>query len=161
MSELINLINCFTKDENNCDNAKNTNIVQGTAHIVGELLLENNFSKNILLVADNNTLKASEGVIESLKKQKISYLIYRDLHVATMDHVFEIERYIMGKDISVLAVGARAVAAACSIAASRQKKKICIFAVPQEQISENVCDQELHFENITMPDLVITVNDVV
>lgn len=155
MSDFFRLINCFAKGDNNCHNIENVNVVKGDVHTVGDILSENDFSKNILLVADNNTLKASEGIIESLKKQKISYLVYRELNVATMDHVFEIERYIMGKDVSVLAIGAGAIAAACAIAASRQKKKICIFAVSQPNADENVCAPELHCEDIAMPQLVI------
>lgn len=107
---------------------KDVRIESGVVHKVGEVLKENGFSRNILLVADKNTLKAANGIEESLKDFDVEYKIYDDLRVATMEHVGEIENLISGKDISVLSVGTGSVNDTCRLAAARQNKKLCIFA---------------------------------
>ncbi len=103
-------------------------IGSGLVNEVGEILKQNGFTKKLLLVADKNTLKASEGIEESLKDFDIEYKIYDDIRVATMEHVEELENLIKGKDISVLSVGSGSVNDPCRLAAARQDKKLCIFA---------------------------------
>jgi len=92
------------------------------------LLKENGFSSNLLLVADKNTLAAAEGIVESLQDFSVEYKIYDNLRVADMEHVVEIEELITGRDISVLSVGTGSVNDPCRLAAARQQKKLCIFA---------------------------------
>ncbi|MBQ8526237.1 MAG: iron-containing alcohol dehydrogenase [Clostridia bacterium] len=159
MSEILDLINSLGSYNINSDETGNIRAFSGAVHSVGDILGEYGFSKNILLVADNNTLKLAEGIMESLKKYRISYLIYRDFEQATIDHVFEIERYIMGKDISVLSVGAGAIAVACTVAVSHQKKKLCVFALPFR--GEHICSDDLHLEDAVMPDVVIADTHIV
>ncbi len=103
-------------------------IESGAVHRVGEMLSKNGFSKNLLLVADKNTLRAASGIAESLQDFSVEYKIYDDLRVATMEHVREIEEMIQGKDISVLSVGTGSVNDTCRLASARQKKLLCIFA---------------------------------
>lgn len=95
---------------------------------MGEILKENSFSKNILLVADVNTLKASDGITEGLKDFNIEYKIYDFIRVVTMEHVNELEELIKDKDISVLSVGSGSVNDPCRLACANQNKKLCIFA---------------------------------
>jgi molecular chaperone GrpE (heat shock protein) len=66
-------------------------IGSGLVHKVGEILANNDFPKNLLLVCDKNTLKASRGIEESLSAFSVEYKIYDDLRVATMENVVEIE----------------------------------------------------------------------
>lgn len=132
MSKIIGIIEDFKK-ECSCGKKhetaiKDIRIASGVVHSVGEILRENHFSNNILLVADANTLKAADGIIESLKDYTLEYKIYDDLRVATMELVNEIESLISGKDISVLSVGTGSVNDTCRLAAARQDKKLCIFA---------------------------------
>jgi glycerol-1-phosphate dehydrogenase [NAD(P)+] len=95
---------------------------------VGEILANNDFPKNLLLVCDKNTLKASRGIEESLSAFSVEYKIYDDLRVATMENVVEIEALIQGKDIGVLSVGTGSLNDICRLATARQNKKLCLFA---------------------------------
>lgn len=107
---------------------KDVRIGSGLVKNVGEILKENGFSENILCVADKNTLKAADGIVESLKNHNTEYKIYENLRVATMELVNEIEERIAGKDISVVSVGTGSLNDICRLAAARQNKKFCIFA---------------------------------
>ena len=107
---------------------KDVLIESGAVCRVGDILCKNNFSNNILLVADENTLKASNGIIESLGGFNVEYKIYEDLRVATMEEVNEIEKLIANKDVSVLSVGTGSLNDVCRLASATQNKKLCIFA---------------------------------
>ena len=106
---------------------KDIQIGSGLVHKVGEILRKNGFPKKILLVADKDTLKAADGIIESLDGFEIEYKIYDYLRVATMEHVNELEALIKGKDIGVLSVGTGSVNDPCRLASARQDKMLCIF----------------------------------
>ena len=103
-------------------------IESGAAERVGEILIKNNFPKNLLLVADKNTLKAAEGIEKSLEGFAVTYKIYDDIRVATIDHVKELEEIIKGSEVAILSVGSGSVNDPCRLAAARQNKKLCIFA---------------------------------
>ncbi len=103
-------------------------IGSGLVNRVGEILLKNGFSKNLLLVADKNTILAAKGIEESLKDFSLEYKIYDELRVAKMEHVEELEYLVKNKDISILSVGTGSVNDSCRLAAARQDKKLCIFA---------------------------------
>lgn len=131
MSEIIDIINSI-KGECECGvchdtSIKDIRIGSGLVHKVGEILRENGFSKSILLVADKNTLKAAEGIVESLDGFDVSFHIYDTIRVATMEHVEELEELIKGKDIAILSVGSGSVNDPCRLAAARQDKSLCIF----------------------------------
>lgn len=132
MSEIMNIIENFRKP---CScgrihetTVKDIRIGSGLVNNVGNILKENGFSENILLVADMNTLKAANGITESLKSFNVEMKIYDFLRVAEMKHVEEIEELIKNRDISVLSVGTGSVNDPCRLAAARQNKKLCIFA---------------------------------
>lgn len=132
MSEILEIINDFRKGCS-CGRKHETAvedvcIESGAVHKVGEILKKNGFSDNILLVADKNTLKAAEGITESLAGFNIEYKIYDNIRVAEMKHVNELEDMICGRDISVLSVGTGSVNDPCRLASARQNKKLCIFA---------------------------------
>ncbi|MBR4000508.1 MAG: iron-containing alcohol dehydrogenase [Clostridia bacterium] len=132
MSEIMNIIRDF-KAECLCGRPHTTaiedvRIASGLVHRVGEILNANGFSRTLLLVADRNTLRAADGIAESLRDYTVEYQIYDDLRVAEMTQVDEIEARIAGRDISVLSVGTGSVNDPCRLAAARQKKKLCIFA---------------------------------
>lgn len=107
---------------------KDVLIVSGAVCRVGEILRKNNFCHNILIVADENTIKASEGLAESLDGFNIEYKIYENLRVATMKEVNEIESLIVNREIAVLSVGTGSLNDVCRLACARQDKKLCIFA---------------------------------
>ncbi len=107
---------------------KDVHVGSGLVNHVGEILKANGFPKKLLLVADKNTLKASEGIEESLSEFEIEYKIYDNIRVARMEHVEELESLIKYKDIGVLSVGSGSVNDPCRLAAARQDKLLCIFA---------------------------------
>ena len=102
-------------------------IGSGLVKKVGVILKKNGFPKDILLVADKNTLAAAKGIEESLKDFSVEYKIYDEIRVARMEHVEELESIIHGRDIGVLSVGTGSVNDPCRLAAARQDKKLCIF----------------------------------
>lgn len=107
---------------------RDVRIGSGLVHHVGEILKENGFEKTLLLVADKNTLRAAEGIAESLAGFTVEYKVYDDLRVAEMQHVEEIEACIKGREISVLSVGSGSINDPCRLASARQGKMLCIFA---------------------------------
>ena len=111
-----------------CTAVQDVQIGSGIVKKVGEILKKNGFPKNILLVADKNTLAAAKGIEESLKDFSVEYKIYDQIRVARMEHVEELESIIRGRDIGVLSVGTGSVNDPCRLAAARQDKKLCIFA---------------------------------
>lgn len=132
MSEILNIIQSF-RNGCNCGRKHDTavrdiRIASGLVNKVGEILKENNFPKKLLLVADKNTLKAADGIVESLKGFSIEYKVYDNIRVAEMKHVEELEEMVKGKDIAILSVGTGSVNDPCRLAAARQNKLLCIFA---------------------------------
>lgn len=132
MSEIMNIIREFKKP---CPcgrvhetTVKDIRIGTGLVNEVGKILKENGFSENILLVADKNTLRAAEGIRESLEEFNVETKIYDFLRVAEMKHVEEIEDIIKDRDISVLSVGTGSVNDPCRLACARRNRKLCIFA---------------------------------
>lgn len=111
-----------------CTAVQDVQIGSGLVKKVGEILKKNGFPKNILLVADKNTLAAAKGIEESLKDFSVECKIYDEIRVARMEHVEELESIIRGRDIGVLSVGTGSVNDPCRLAAARQDKKLCIFA---------------------------------
>ena len=132
MSEILEIINSMS---GNCGCGlyhetaiKDIQIASGLVHNVGNILRKNSFPNKLLLVADKNTLNASDGILESLKDFDVSFKIYDNLRVAKMEHVEEIENLISNKDIGVLSVGTGSINDPCRLAAARCNKKLCIFA---------------------------------
>ena len=70
---LKNLENCACGREHKCA-TKVVRIESGLVNRVGEALTEAGFPKKLLFVADNNTLRASEGIVETSRSQGIKIL---------------------------------------------------------------------------------------
>ncbi len=131
MTEILSIIKDFKKGcacgRKHETAVRDVIIESGAVNRVGEILAKNGFSKNILLVADKNTLKASEGIAESLKDFSVIYKLYDTLRLATMEEVEAVESLLKDKDISVLSVGTGSLNDICRLAAARQNKLLCIF----------------------------------
>ncbi|MBQ9744280.1 MAG: iron-containing alcohol dehydrogenase [Clostridia bacterium] len=131
MTDIMNIIKDFRTGcpcgKEHETTVRDVRIGSGIVTEVGRILKENGFTKKLLLVADNNTLKASEGIIDSLCDFDIEYKIYDELRVAEMKHVEEIEALISGREISVLSVGTGSLNDPCRLACARQNKLFCIF----------------------------------
>ena len=118
--------NCACGVEHRCD-IGDIRIGSGLVHQVGEILRENQFPNRILLIADRNTLKAAEGIMESLQGFEVHTYIYDTLRVATMDDVRLVESWFDRVD-GVLAVGTGSIHDPSRMACARQNKPLCLFA---------------------------------
>lgn len=101
-------------------------IGSGLVHQVGAILRENGFPRKLLLVADRNTLKAADGILESLDGFEVQTYIYDTLRVATMEDVRRVERYFDRVD-GVLAVGTGSIHDPSRMACARHHKPLCLF----------------------------------
>lgn len=104
-------------------------IESGITQHTGALLSEHNFGKKILLVADNNTLTASQGILESLEGSgyDIKKLVYGDMKYAKIEQVEEVKNAAYDRD-SIISVGTGSLNDICRVASFETKKKFCIFA---------------------------------
>jgi len=132
MAEIMDIIRSF-QSPCPCGRTHATTIMDiqigsGLVHRVGEILKKNQFAPTILLVADRNTFKAADGILESLSDFHVEYKMYNDLRVADVTHVEELEQLVADRDISILSVGTGSVNDPCRLAAARSNKKLCIFA---------------------------------
>ncbi len=132
MSTILELINSL-KGPCSCGKChetaiKDIEISSGAVKKVGKILTRNGFPKQILLVADKNTFKAAEGIMDSLDGFDVEFKIYDELRVATMKEVNEIEELIKDREIGVLSVGTGSINDPCRLASARQNKLLCIFA---------------------------------
>ena len=95
----------------------------------GELLKSVSFPKRVLVVADRNTLKASEGLLENLESAgfNIKLKLYDNLTLAEMREVEEIQRQSADVD-GILSVGSGSLNDICRLAAYRENKEFAIFA---------------------------------
>ena len=118
--------NCTCGMEHRCD-IKDIRVGSGLVHHVGNILRENGFPEKILLVADKNTLKAAEGILDSLIGFQVEQYIYDELRVATMDDVRLVESFFERVD-GVLAVGTGSIHDPSRMACARQNKPLCLFA---------------------------------
>lgn len=102
-------------------------IGSGVIKNTGEILLRNGFGKKLLLVADNNTLKAADGVIDALKDFDLEFRIYENLREATVAQVKVIEELLEDND-GVISVGSGSLNDICRKASANANKPLCIFA---------------------------------
>lgn len=132
MSEILNIIKSFHGTcpcgKTHTTSIQDIQIGSGLVHSVGEILVKNNFPGKLLVVADQNTWNAAEGIAESLTAFETEFKLYEDLRVADMKHVEELEALIQGRDIAILSIGTGSINDPCRLAAARQNKKLCIFA---------------------------------
>ena len=118
--------NCGCGMEHRCD-IRDIRVGSGLVHEVGQILRDNGFPARILLVADRRTLKAAEGILQSLEGFQVEQQIYEELRVATMDDVRLVESWFDRAD-AVLAVGTGSIHDPCRMACARQGKPLCLFA---------------------------------
>ncbi len=120
--------NCPCGAKHEC-NLKDVRIGSGIISQIGTILLENGFNQKLLLVADKNTLNASEGILGYLSHFEVTTLIYDNLRVATMPEVNKIENIIIEKGIQgVISVGSGSLNDICRLSTYRKSVPLCIFA---------------------------------
>ncbi len=98
------------------------------AHVAA-ILHDNRFPAHLLVVADRNTLAASDGIVDILEKGGfvVTLKLYDDLRVADMTEVEVIEG-LCAHVSAVLSVGTGSLNDICRLACYRQDKPFAIFA---------------------------------
>ncbi|MBR2374833.1 MAG: iron-containing alcohol dehydrogenase [Clostridia bacterium] len=119
--------NCECGEMHECA-IRDIRIGSGITPKTGEILKENGFPKKLLVVADQNTLRAAEGVQQALTEFDVTYLLYEDLRVATMNDVRKVEAYLQNGLDGVLAVGTGSIHDPCRLACANLQKPLCLFA---------------------------------
>lgn len=109
----------------------NTKVIKcesGLVRRVGKELKDAGFPTRILFLADENTLKAADGILESLDGFEIAEtVIYKDLRVADMVNVESLQAKIKSVD-GVLACGTGSIHDTARLACAREDKPLCLFA---------------------------------
>ena len=104
-------------------------IGKGLLKNTGEILSSNDFPKKILVVADRNTLGASEGILENLSRSGFKYTLklYDDMKTADMKDVMTIVDMSVDVD-GILSVGSGSLNDICRLASYKANKDFAIFA---------------------------------
>ena len=104
-------------------------IGHGVTERTGEILANAGFPKNVLLVADDTTLRVSSGILESLEGAgfHVKKLIYENMKYARIEQVREVEALLLDVD-GLISVGTGSLNDICRVASFELKKKFCIFA---------------------------------
>ncbi len=129
-------LNAILKSLENCPCGKEhtfaTKVVEishGATARVGEILTEAGFPKKLLFVADENTLAAAEGIVESLNGAgfETKKIIYKNMTYARIEQVRELEA-LCGDIDGIISVGTGSLNDLCRVTAFSQKKRFCIYA---------------------------------
>lgn len=104
-------------------------IGSGILEKTGEILSCSGFQRKILVVADTNTLKAADGILESLKASGFDYTLklYENCIRADIESVEELQEDSRGFD-GILAVGTGSLNDICRLVSYRENLEFAIFA---------------------------------
>ena len=104
-------------------------ISSGATARVGQILTDANFPKKLLLVADENTLGVSAGLLQSLNDAgfETKKIIYKNMMYAKIEQVNELKALCSDID-GIISVGTGSLNDICRVTAFDMKKRFCIFA---------------------------------
>ncbi|MBQ8356402.1 MAG: sn-glycerol-1-phosphate dehydrogenase [Clostridia bacterium] len=104
-------------------------IESGLTPKTGKILADAGFPKKVLVVSDDNAMKAADGVLESLVSAgfDLKKLVYSNMMYAKIEQVREVEALCADVD-GIIAVGTGSINDICRVASFKQGKKFCIFA---------------------------------
>ncbi len=126
---LKSLENCPCGHEHKFD-TEVVEIGSGLTAKVGEILKNAGFPQKVLIVGDDNTMKVSEGILDSLANagfEVTKKLIYNDMKYARVEQVREVEQ--LAKEVDgIISVGTGSLNDICRVASFELDKKFCIFA---------------------------------
>lgn len=114
---------------NHTADIKAVEIGHGLKEKTAEILRENGFPTDILVVADRNTLQASDGILDILRAGGFRCVLklYENLREPLVERVHEIEALCRDKD-GILSVGTGSLNDICRRAALTEDKEFAIFA---------------------------------
>ncbi len=105
-------------------------IGSGITARAGEILKNAGFPEKLLVVGDDNTMRVSAGLLESLAEAGFDVakkLIYNDMKYARVEQVREVET--LAKEVDgIISVGTGSLNDICRVASFELDKKFCIFA---------------------------------
>ncbi len=124
------LRHCPCGREHTCD-IRGIWIESGLVTTVGERLMAQNFPKRLLVVADENTFAASEGILPSLENAGFitELVLYKNLKEANMkdvEHLCSLAKQVEVE--AVLSIGTGSLNDICRLAAYRVDLPLAIFA---------------------------------
>jgi len=126
---LKNLENCPCGRTHTFD-TKVVEIGSGVTQRAGEILDKAGFPKNVLIVADDNTIRVSDGLLDSLKAAGFNVkkkYIFDNMTYAKIEQLREIEA--IATDVEgIISVGTGSLNDLCRVASFELDKKFCIFA---------------------------------
>ena len=102
---------------------------RGLVRKVGKILSDSGFPKNLYVVSDENAMRVSEGILESLTAAGFTYelKVYPDMRYAYMSTSKEIMAAATAYD-GILSIGTGSVNDVCRYAAAQTNKEFAIFA---------------------------------
>ena len=100
---------------------------RGLVHKVGEILKNGGFPKKIYIVSDENAMRVSEGILESLSDFDYKLKVYPDMRYAYMSDSKDIMEAAKDFD-GILSIGTGSVNDVCRYAAAQTNKAFAIFA---------------------------------
>ncbi|NLE13476.1 MAG: sn-glycerol-1-phosphate dehydrogenase [Clostridiales bacterium] len=108
---------------------RNVEIGSGIIRDTAKILADASFPRKLLVVADKNTLAASDGIIDILQSGGFDCVLrlFDDLRVAEMDEVDRIAA-LSAPCEGILAVGTGSLSDICRLAALKADKQFAIFA---------------------------------
>jgi len=131
-------LNSLLKSLENCPcgrphtfDTKVVEIYSGLTKDAGKILTKADFPKNVLLVADCNTIGVAdkEGLSAALEDAgfQIKRLIYKNMKYARVEQVREVEALAADVD-GIISVGTGSLNDICRVSCVELEKKFCIFA---------------------------------
>ncbi len=100
---------------------------RGLVRKVGEILKKSNFPKKIYIVTDENAMRVSEGILDTLSDFEYELKIYPDMRYAYLSTSREIMAAAENFD-GILSIGTGSVNDVCRYAAAQANKAFAIFA---------------------------------
>lgn len=104
-------------------------IGHGVKERAGKILANAGFPKKVLIVSDDNAMRAADGLLPVLEAAgfEMKKLVYKNMMYAKIEQVREVEALLDDVD-GVIAVGTGSVDDICRVASFNKKKKFAIFA---------------------------------
>ncbi len=129
-------LNKILKEMENCpcgrEHKFDTKVVEigsGITADTGKILATAGFPKSVLLVADENTIAAADGILPALASEgfHVKKLIYENMMYARVEQVREVEALVADVE-GIISVGTGSLNDICRVASYRLGKTFCIFA---------------------------------
>lgn len=129
VQKILDTVKSCSCGKNHTFDVRRVEIGHNMTSRAGEILASESFGKKLLLVADENTIKASKNLTEILKSSgfELTKLIYPNLLEATDSGVNDVEALLKSCD-GVISVGSGSLNDICRVASYNSAKPLAIYA---------------------------------